>query len=346
MHVKDLRVYKEMAATFRETDRAWIVPYWSSIPLPAQTMGPSYLAWKQRDSAKSIGAPALSEGDRNSFCRPSEWPHPRLRILERLAPPEKLALPWVTPSLPWWTLAGKWKTDSQTGAAGKGLVFSRYRAVPQTVAAFLSYSLECKYLSNSKVDYEATSRRSALQARPKREALLGFFHPSPWVVRTTEPLTAKARTESGIKRELARQLRTSLADAGVSIAGDTRRPLWRLLAKIERQFGTWRYAHRAWRELAGKLSKSEDSEGALAGLVARWDEEARLSALTEISPIELDRLADYALSAPGVVMARALQRHWLRKPCRGRIQKDARCGMARAEVSFGPALVREGAGRW
>lgn len=309
LHVKDLRVYKEMAATFRETDRAWIVPYWSSIPLPAQTMGPSYLAWKQRDSAKSNGAPALSEGDRNSFCRPSEWPHPRLRILERLAPPEKLALPWVAPSLPWWTLAGKWKTDSQTDAASKLLVFSRYRAVPQTIAAFLSYSLECRYLRNSRVDYETASRRSALQARPKREALLGFFHPSPWVVGTTEPLTAKARTQSGIKRELARQLRTSLAEAGVAIAGDTRRPLWRLLAKIERRVGTWRYAHRAWQELAGQVSKSEDSEGALAGLVARWDEEAQ-SALTEISPIELDRLADYALSAPGVVMARALQRHW------------------------------------
>ncbi len=310
LHVKDVRVYKEMAATFQEADRAWVVPYWSSIPLPAQTMGPSYQAWKRRNSAKSNGTPALSEDDRNRFSRPSEWPHPRLRILERLAPPEKLALPWVAPSLPWWTLAGKWKTDGKPVVASKLLVFSRYRAVPPTIAAFLSYSLECRYLNKGRADYETVSRRRALQARPKREALLGYFHPSPWVVRTTEPLAATVRTHSGIKRELAQQIRASLLEAGIRIAGDTRRPLWRLLPKIERRVGTWRYAHRAWQELGGQVSKAEDSESALTGLVSRWDEEARQSQLSEISPLELDRLADYALSAPGIVMARALQRHW------------------------------------
>jgi hypothetical protein len=48
----------------------------------------------------------------------------------------------------------------------------------------------------------------------------------------------------------------------------------------------------------------------LLGLIDRWNEEAGADPITEISPIELDRLAQHALSAPGVVLGRAVRRHW------------------------------------
>ena len=48
----------------------------------------------------------------------------------------------------------------------------------------------------------------------------------------------------------------------------------------------------------------------LIPLLRRWDEEARSETIDRISPAEIDKLAHHALSAPGVVLGRALARHW------------------------------------
>jgi hypothetical protein len=47
------------------------------------------------------------------------WPHPQLRVLNKIAPTPRLALPWVAPSLPWWELQGPW---SVAGAAKMDMV--------------------------------------------------------------------------------------------------------------------------------------------------------------------------------------------------------------------------------
>jgi len=307
LHVKDLRVFKELAKAFRDGDKAWAVPFWSSIPLPAQTMGPSYLAWKRRQPSEIAESPAIAKVDRDKFSRPAEWPHPRLRALDQIIPPEKLVLPWIAPSLPWWQLGGRWK---DTPAFGKLLVFSRFRAVPQSIAALLSFGLECRFMRNRHIDYESTTKRSLLQARPKREALVGLFHPSPWLITATEPLAAVNSTQREIHKELARQIRTSLREHGIRVAGETRRPIWRLLAALESRSNTWGYVYAGWKELARRYSIAEEGEqNVLLGLIERWDQETS-SELSEISCIELDRLAQFALSAPGVVLGRALKRHW------------------------------------
>jgi hypothetical protein len=319
LHAKDVRVYKHLASTFREEDRSWAVPFWSSVPLPAQTMGPGYLAWKRRLPVPKADAPEITEEQRNSFHRPPEWPHPRLRAIESLAPAEKLVLPWIAPSLPWWPLGGHWKGQAgDLDADGKVLVFSHFRAVPQAIAAFLSYSLECHFMRQSKGDYEAATKRSVLQARPKREALVALFHPSPWLSEITEPLSArqKGHTEGIIRKELTRQIRASLVAGGIRIGGETRRPIWRLIARIESRLGYWRrFVFRSWRDLGYRQAKSDDTEAALAALIEKWNEEAVADPIAEISPIELDRLALHALSAPGVVLGRALRRHWPEAIC-------------------------------
>jgi len=314
VHAKDIRVYKHLAASFKEEDKSWAVPCWSSIPLPEQTMGPGYLSWKRRTVDLENDGPGITKDQRNGFQRPSEWPHPRLRAMENLAPADKLVLPWIAPSLPWWQLSGHWRTGAQDDTVdGKILVFSRFRAVPQAIAAFLSYGIECRFVGHSKIDYEAATRRSVLQARPKREALIALFHPSPWLSEVTEPLSTiqKGRTEGVIRKEIARQIRTSLTACGIPVAGEARRPIWRLLAKIESRLGYWRrFAFRSWQELAGRQARSEDAEGALLALIQKWNDEAGTDPITEVSSIELDRLARHALSAPGVVLGRALLRHW------------------------------------
>jgi len=312
LHVRDLRVYKHLAESFSDGDKSWAVPFWVSVPMPAQTMGPGYLAWKRRKLLVESEVPAITREQRNRFVRPHEWPHPRLRALERIMPAERLAIPWLAPSLPWWNLGGAWKNVANENASpGKLLVFSRFRAVPQAVAALLSYSLECRFLRNARFDYESASKRSVLQPRAKREALVALFHPSPWLIEATDPLASKAGSERGICKELSRQIRAALDEAGIRVAGDSRRPLWRLLAKLETRFGTWRQAYQGWASLGKGRPTLDDSEpGALIELVERWDEEARSERIGEISPIELERLAEYALTAPGVVLGRALRRHW------------------------------------
>ncbi|MGO8735855.1 MAG: helicase-related protein [Terriglobia bacterium] len=312
LHVKDLRLYTQLTESFRDEDKSSSVAYWTSIPLPAQTMGQGYLAWKRRNQVSADGAPELTERDRNGFLRPGEWPHPRMRAFEKLAPPEKLALPWLSPSLPWWTLAGRWKSDPNKAlsADGKLLVFSRFRAVPQAIAAFLSYGLECRLLRSGSVDYEAVSKRSVLQARPERAPLLALFHPSPWLVKETDPLQATPRTEGSIRKELIRQVKDSLRNAEIRISGESRRPVWRLLAKIECRMGCWSYAFDSWQKLGRQLARTDESEGSLSQLLDQWNEEALAGGIIEVSQEEVARLAEHALSAPGVVLGRALSRHW------------------------------------
>lgn len=310
IHAKDIRVYKHLASSFREEDKFWAVPFWSSVPLPAQTMGPGYLAWKRRLPAAISDAPEISKEQRDLFHRPREWPHPRLRAMENLAPPEKLVLPWIAPSLPWWPLSGHWKGKAGDFSYSKVLVFSHFRAVPQAIAAFLSYGVESRFMRQSGIKYEAATKQSVLQ--PKRKRLIVLFHPSPWLSAVTEPVSArqKGQTEGAIRKELARQIRASLVDAGIRIRGESRRPLWRLITKIESRLGYWRFVFRSWRELGSRQAKSEDTEGAFLALVAKLNEEANADPIEEVSPLELDRLARHALSAPGVVLGRALRRHW------------------------------------
>jgi hypothetical protein len=311
LHGKDLQSYKCLAVSFRDSDKSWAVPYWDSIPLPLQTLGPGYVAWKNRQTSVSPGPLELTTDDRKWFRRPNEWPQPKMRALERLIPPETLVLPWIAPSLPWWSLGGRWKKADLTTSrmSGKLLLFSRFRAVPPSVTALLSYGLECRFAGGGKVDYESITQRRVLQPRPNREALLAFFHPSPWLVKVTEPLSSKSRTESGMRRELARQIRSSLQEAGIQVKGESRRPVWKLLGAIESRMGVWKAALRGWQDIA-RRTRVEDSDGGLIPLLRRWDQEGRLESVEQVSPAELEKLAYHALSAPGVVLGRALARHW------------------------------------
>ena len=106
------------------------IAYWSSVPLPMQTLGPEYKAWAcaKRLTPKSK-ALRLSKGDIRDFRGPAIWPHPKLRALRAHYQPEKLAVPWLSPSMPWWPLGKRW-ADSPVE---KALLFSRFRAIPRTV---------------------------------------------------------------------------------------------------------------------------------------------------------------------------------------------------------------------
>ena len=216
---------------------------------------------------------------------------------------ESLSLPWVSPSFPWWPLRGKWKTQS----VGKALIFSRFRAVPQAVAALLSYDVEVAAARGSNVVYESVSKRRLLQPSPKRPQLLGLFHPSIFLSQI-DPLVTLGSPDR-LKRNVRDQIKKALKDLGITVesSGKTRRT-WILLARLDAECTKpSRFIGMAWR---AALTAGRDSLGAGSSIaVKKWEDEAG-KPIGHITPKELEELADYALSSPGVVLARALKRHW------------------------------------
>jgi hypothetical protein len=320
----DLHVYRHLTQSFDNRHQSSSVYYWTSIPMPMQTMGNAYITWRNSDPAPADGVPVLSESERNRFQRKAEWPHPRLRSLqENLASTDRLALPWIAPSLPWWPLGGGWEADGETSS--KLLIFSRFRAVPQAVSALLSYDLETRLFEDQKLKYAEITRRKALQPRAGRQALLALFNPWPWLIEATEPLSARSRTLDDIRQHLAGQIGEALAQIGIPISDEkrkrppgprqrlrgqeSRRTIWQLLAQIEARAGNWSRINNAWERLARSLRRAERTEAGLGRLLPRWDKEAH-APISFVTPSQARDLADYALSSPGVVLGRALKRHW------------------------------------
>src|SRR5207253_911385 len=78
---EDFRVYRHLVESFAEQMRYEALPYWSSVPLPAQSLGPRYAAWRH---AKIKGAPKLTKMTRerrNKLDAPTAWPDAKLRAL-------------------------------------------------------------------------------------------------------------------------------------------------------------------------------------------------------------------------------------------------------------------------
>jgi hypothetical protein len=297
----DLRPFRQMHECFDEADRDWIVPLWQSVPLPLQTLGSRYMAWRR---IRALPARAeLSKQQRDGYMAPSLWPHPRLRALMATTTSPSFALPWARPSLPWWPLARGWKGGEASGD-GKLLVFSRYRAVPTALAGLLSYATESRLAGglHGQTDYDPLRKH---WLKPSA-ALLELFYPSHFLA-DLEPLQSGIGSLRGAQVEVRRQLRKKLENLHIRVVRKARlkRRSWELLAALEKKSGLWEGSKQAWESIAGH----PDDEGQLSMVLQRWDE-ASLTELTSVSVAELDELVGLALEAPGVVLLRALRRHW------------------------------------
>ena len=295
----DVRVFRHLATSFSAEDKSYAVPYWLSVPLPAQALGIRYQAWRRGEFRRDGSVGKLTLKARNRLTVPTSWPHPKLRSLRSIFELESLALPWVAPALPWWSLSGPWASCEDQ----KLLVFSRFKATPQSVAALTSLGVEAKYLSGSTGGYERAWRRRRLQAGPSRLAILGLFHPSPLLIEATDPLLA--RGSRSVRVVIRRQLLKALGRLGIKIANETakqrdrHRPLWSVLSALERVGGYSALTERSWRDVAGQ-------DRQLIASVAEWH---KVRKLEWVSRRELEDLVTAGLSYPGVVVGRALRRH-------------------------------------
>ena len=221
LHTGDLRIFRHMVRCFtsdaedRASGAGAAVAYWSSVPLPMQTLGLDYKAWRsaQRLSPEE-GTLHLTRTDIDRFRGPAVWPHPRLRAMCERFQPEKLAVPWLAPSMPWWPLGGRWVGTPLE----KVLLFSRFRAVPRAVAGLMSYDLERHLLRRPslRLRFRDVTKRSPLG--PQRENL-AYFHPSAALARLIDPWRWKATNVKGLARYAAREMKAALTRLGVEIRG-------------------------------------------------------------------------------------------------------------------------------
>lgn len=296
----DVRAFRHLASSFEKN--AWFaLPFWLSVPLPAQTLGPRYMAWREANIRRDASLVKLTESARNEYALPRSWPSPKLRALETITSVESLALPWVAPSIPWWPLRNAWANAEHES---KLLLFSRFKSTPQSIAALTSLRVEARYLSRGRYPKAWKPRR--LQAAPNRHPIVALFHPSPFLINATDPLVSlkldPASVRDTVRKQLAKALKTLKVEVvrGPGKKSARHKPLWALLSALERTAGHAGLTKAAWTAAAVKDAR-------LSRLVNDWHQDRRLE---WISRREFDDLVNAAISSPGVVVGRALRRHF------------------------------------
>lgn len=318
----DLTPLVDMLSSFKAEHSPWAMPLWQSVPLPMQTLGSHYLAWKNRHSATVTVH--LDVADRQKHGGPNEWPHPRLRALIDAVSFPSFALPWVAPSMPWWPLDGRWSNAAPNASKiqDKVLVFSRFKAVPSALSGLLSYDLERKLPIRSEqgpLRYEQINKRTRFKADENNPGILCAFHPSPRLAKL-DPLAERLELPKllkGIHRAKASirlQLVEWLRDHGVKVVkeqlrANSRKRLrdWELVVAIEQLDGKGGepVSKGAWETYC----TSHQSPKELTSLVRRWFDKP-LCLHGVLDKLELDSLVHVAVSSPAVVALRALGRHW------------------------------------
>ena len=190
------------------------------------------------------------------------------------------------------------------------LIFSRFRATPQSLAALVSLEVERKCVGKSNLPYAAAWKKRHLNPKPNQGPTLALFHPSPFLIRAVDPLDVKGkatieqvRASAGSRlfgrcpRRSRRGRRMRGATGGANRPGRSSRPSSaRQKAPLAREFAA---VQKSWGRVAPK-------DATLQTLLKQRQE---ADAITWLSRWELNALVDMALGAPGVVTGRALYRH-------------------------------------
>jgi hypothetical protein len=297
----DIRAFRHLASSFKPEHAWFALPFWLSVPLPAQSLGQRYLAWREATIKRDASLIKLTVDRRNSYALPRNWPSPKLRALEAVTPVEALALPWVPPSIPWWSLRGGW---AELQHQPKLLLFSRFKSTPQGVAALTSLRVEARYLARGG-GYEKVWKTRRLQAAPSRLATVALFHPSPFLILAADPLASSGPMPAPPRETVRKQLTRALKAMKIAVIkgrdkkGARRKSHWALLSALEQLAEYSGLTKSAWKSAAA-------DDHRLQKLVAEWH---RGRSVDWISGREFEELVTAALSSPGVILGRALLRH-------------------------------------
>lgn len=300
----DLDVYRHFTEHVPDKLKTAAVAYWLSVPLPAQALGDRYLISRDIEFPATRNVPRLGV---TNWSRPPKdaWGSAKLRALNHIVPTETLALPWMLPSLTWWAPSGPW---AKVTRPPKILIFSRFKATPQSLAALVSLEVERKFLGRSSTAYATAWKKRHLNPKLNQGPTLALFHPSPFLIQAVDPLAVRSdltikQIRSRVRQQIVKALPVSINSKAPDRRSDRRRkPTWAVLAAIERahlhaqEFMT---IQKNWRRVT-----PED-----AALQSLLNQREQADPINWISSRELEALIDMALGAPGVVVGRALYRH-------------------------------------
>jgi len=334
---EELRGFRHLIESCASQHRSMAEPFWSSVPLPLQTMSDDYVLRKGAKPTKILRSEnsfRLRFGALRAYraFADGKYPHARLRGLLNTLPAEVLGLPWIPPSRPWWSLGAPFLSTHPSGPPSKALVFSRFRAVPRAVATLLSYEAERGLLHGRRTragghayDWKSRSARAesdsgvALAATfsakvdllplprpaftpgsgPTWCSRIAMFLPWPALASVVDPLALAIGADGALTREAAvAAARTQLAKLlGEAVGKVEREPAWRWIVRLER------------RHPAADSSAFESS-------LRQWRKLAPNESLFDDlddgkkapGARELDELAEIALTGPGPMLARAVRR--------------------------------------
>ena len=302
----DLDVYRHFTVHVSPRLATSAIAYWLSVPLPAQALGDRYQISRDIDFPATRSVPRL--GVTNCFKPPKDgWGSAKLRALNEIVPTETLALPWMLPSLTWWEPSGPW---AKVTASPKILVFSRFKATPQSLAALVSLEVERKSVGRGNTPYAAAWKKRHLTPKANQGPTLALFHPSPFLIRAVNPLDARdaaslKQVRARVRQQIVRALPASIKPQPPNAQGNRRRkPAWAVLAAVEK---AQKDPH------AREFTMAQNDWGRVASQDATLQEllkqRKQADPITWLSRWELDALVDMAIGAPGVVVGRALYRH-------------------------------------
>lgn len=302
---EDLDLFLRFAAGLKSKDKPAALAYWRAVPYPHQFLGGEYVAWRDAFRSRWRDLSGVTPEQRSRLRMRKPVPNLRFRQLLTAFPPERLALPWMPPSMPWWPLRGPWaQEDSSRRGLEKALLFSAYRAAPRSIAGLASFAVEdwagrVRGWKNVK----KLNKQSFLS--PKSISVVTLFHPSLWLAEAVDPIATKDRSPKSLLAHAARSIRACLP-GGVQYQSRSKRhrPLWGVLPMLERAAGRGPALRALWREAVGG-----DFGGQVGRALKRMEGTAQGAELN-LSPAELRDLAWFALSSPGVVLLRALRRNW------------------------------------
>lgn len=292
------------------------VPLWTSVPYPMQTLGKGYVAWNDARSVISrsrLGKVAeVREPKRTARSVAQALFHPKLRALvEKVIRPADMALPWMPPTLKWWRLGGAWQTPDSGKALPltKTLLFSRFRIAPSVIAGLVSLEVE-REAAPIDYAYRALPRSSRFRSGGSRSSpgVAAAFFPWPWLVAAIDPAKNADADIEHVLTEATQSLRRWLNGEGIKIRRSSKppRPIWKLVTAMQRRV--------AGDDAADLFTQQGYIGRALGKKVLATELKSWRNAATAVEmPLtlsEVKEIARFALSAPGVVLGRAVQRHW------------------------------------
>lgn len=214
----------QRAADGLELSSGSVMPYWKSIPYPANFMDDYQFSSHLRDAFEGDDGPQLLRdmSRARAFFPRGEWQrygaidpgNARLRALyEATVEPGAWKLLWLPPTAPYHALGAPF-SDPALLRFTKRLLFSSWAATPKALAVLTSYEAERRMMRQGDADAENTEQArsriaSPLQLRmdgdrPASMSLLTLLYPSATLSNEVDPaaLGAVARSRSEDPRSL------------------------------------------------------------------------------------------------------------------------------------------------